>query len=223
MKILVKLPSRGRPKQFRDIVVAMNQAHESRGHDIHWLFTLDDDDPAREEAKGLTRAVPCGTSSYPPGNSTSKIHAINRDINECEYPWDILVVASDDMWPVTKGWDTIIREAMQRHFPDTDGMLWFPDGFQKRITTMPIMGRKFYRRFGYVYHPSYRSFWCDNEQTAVAQAHGKLLFIDHQLFEHRHPGNKGTAKRDDTYRRADAHEQTDKLNFQRRRMAGFPL
>lgn len=223
MNILVKLPSRGRPKQFRDVVVAMNQAHESRGYNIHWLFTLDKDDPTRDEAEGLTQAVPCGSSSYPPGNSTSKIHAVNRDINECEFPWDILVVASDDMWPVAQGWDTIIRNDMAKHFPDLDGMLWYPDGYQKRIITMPILGAKYYRRFGFVYHPSYKSTHCDNEQTEVAQAHGKVVFIDRQLFDHRHPGNGVRVPKDETYRKCDKDWKDDETNCKQRRLAGFPL
>jgi len=155
-----------------------------------FLVSLDSDDP---QLGGYVEDI--GTRSRI-GASESKIHAVNRDINEFDEPWDILVVASDDMWPVAKGWDTTIRNDMAKHFPDLDGMLWYPDGFQKRITTMPIMGRRYYNRFGFVYHPSYRSFWCDNEQTAVAQAHGKIVYIDQQLFEHRHTRNHGTANQD---------------------------
>lgn len=222
MNILVKLPSRGRPKQLRDVVVAMNQAHESRGYNIHWLITLDKDDPTREEAEKGTKAVPCGSVSYPPGNSISKIHAINRDINECPFKWDILVVTSDDMFPVAQGWDTIIREAMALHFPDLDGMLWFPDGYQKQITTMPIMGRRWYNRFRKVYHDSYRSFFCDNEQTEIAQAYGKLVYIDKQLFDHRHPDNGVRVKRDDTYTKSTPDWNADETNYKQRRAKGFP-
>lgn len=221
MNILVKLPTRGRPKQFCEVVNAMKSSAESI-ETMSFLVSLDNDDPTRSEANLCMAGT--GLDSWVSfADSASKIDAVNRDLNEHPRPWDILVVASDDMWPVAQGWDMIIRNDMARHFPDLDGMLWYPDGFQKRITTMPIMGRKFYQRFGFVYHPSYRSFWCDNEQTAVAQAHGKLVYIDQQLFEHRHPGNKATAKWDETYRRANPDEQADKLNFQRRRLAGFPI
>jgi len=214
LRILVKLPTRGRPKQSAEVVRKMRELMHG---ECLFLVSLDSDDP---QLGGYVEDI--GTRSRI-GASESKIHAVNRDINEFDEPWDILVVASDDMWPVAKGWDTIIRNDMAKHFPDLDGMLWYPDGFQKRITTMPIMGRRYYNRFGFVYHPSYRSFWCDNEQTAVAQAHGKIVYIDQQLFEHRHPGNHGTAKRDETYRRADPDKPADKLNFQRRRLAGFPI
>lgn len=222
MRILVKLPSRGRHKQLYDVVVSMNKAHDSGGHDIHWLFSLDSDDPTAEEAERLTKCVPCGSAEYPNGTSLSKIHAVNRDINECAYPWDILVVGSDDMFPVAQGWDTIIREAMAKHFPDTDGMLWFPDGHQKSITTMPIMGRKYYNRFLKVYHDSYRSFFSDNEQTEIAQAYGKLVYIDRQLFDHRHPDNGVKVVRDETYKRANKDWDADKRNYMQRRRNGFP-
>ena len=222
INLLIKLPSRGRPDQLLDVVRAMNMAHGSSGYNIHWLFSIDTDDKSMDGREREIKVIPCGTCDVERGLSTSKIHAINRDINECAYPWDIIVVASDDMWPVQEGWDTIIREAMQTHFPDTDGMLWFPDGHQKRISTMPIMGRKYYNRFRKVYHESYRSFFCDDEQTEIAQAHGKMVYIDRQLFDHRHPANSKSGKVDQTYLRANADWNADKLNYQRRRLAGFP-
>lgn len=211
MNLLIKLPSRGRPQQCAEVVRKMMAMAEQP---LHYLVSLDADDPAHPDLSTTDASIVVRRSS-------SKIHAINRDINECTYPWDILVVASDDMWPVAQGWDTIIHEAMQRHYPDTDGMLWFPDGHQKRICTMPIMGRKYYNRFRKVYHESYRSFFCDDEQTEIAQAHGKMTYIDQQLFDHRHPANSKSGKVDQTYLRANADWNADKLNYQRRRLAGF--
>jgi len=212
-RILVKLPTRGRPKQCEDVVRLMRE--KSDGTHLY-VVSVD---------KGDTYPV---FPAWPevlvvPGMSTSKIHAVNRDINECEFPWDILVVASDDMWPVAQGWDTIIRNDMAKHFPDLDGMLWYPDGYQKRIITMPILGAKYYRRFGFVYHPSYKSTHCDNEQTEVAQAHGKVVFIDRQLFDHRHPGNGVRVPKDETYRKCDKDWKDDETNCKQRRLAGFPL
>lgn len=215
MNILVKLPSRGRPEQLRDVVMSMMEKCDQT---CQFLVSVDTDDPTVKEFSEL----PPVNVQLAHGLSISKIHAINRDINECEYPWDILVVASDDMWPIVQGWDTIIREAMQKHFLDLDGMLWFPDGHQKRICTMPIMGRKYYNRFRHVYHPSYRSYFCDDEQTEIAQAHGKMVYIDQQLFEHRHPDNGAKVKRDDTYRKSVPDWQRDKQNYRERKAEGFP-
>lgn len=217
LRILVKLPSRGRPGQCRDVVLSMMGKQSG---ECDYLISIDADDPALstyvEAFQGLVVDVKIGTS-------LSKIDAINRDINECVYPWDILVVGSDDMFPVAQGWDTVIREAMAKHYPDTDGMLWFPDGYAKTLCTMPIMGRAYYSRFGHVYNPSYRSYFCDNEQQEVAEAHGKMFYIPQQLFSHRHPDNrvKGVPS-DPTYRKSIPDWAADQRNYHKRRRNGFP-
>ena len=216
LKILVKLPSRGRPKQCGDVIRAMQSMQDV---ECEYLVSLDHDDPSVEAYSKAFEGLDVWVKH---GKSESKIHAINRDVNGFDEPWDILVVGSDDMFPVAQGWDTIIREAMALHFHDLGGMLWFPDGYQKQITTMPIMGRRWFNRFGHVYHPSYRSFFCDNEQTEVAQAHGKLVYIDKQLFDHRHPDNGVRVKRDDTYTKSTPDWNADKANYIQRRAKGFP-
>lgn len=216
MRILVKLPSRGRPDQCGAVIRLMMS--NSAWH-CDYLVSLDHDDPAVD---GYSKAFDGLDVWVKRGRSESKIDAINRDVNGFGEAWDILVVGSDDMFPVAQGWDTVIRESMAKHYPDTDGMLWFPDGHQKSITTMPIMGRKYYQRFGAVYHPSYRSFFCDNEQTEIAQAYGKLVYIDRQLFDHRHPDNGVKVVRDETYKRANKDWDADKRNYMQRRRNGFP-
>lgn len=213
LKILVKLPTRGRPKQCRDVVTSMRVFSQEKRD---YLISVDEGDTPPDFTDLNADNVHVVT-----GKSDSKIHAVNRDVNEWKKPWDILVVASDDMWPIAREWDRAIVDAMALHFPDLDGMLWFPDGYTKNLCTMPIMGRRYYNRFGFVYHPSYRSEWCDNEQMEVAQAHGKMVYIDRQLFEHRHPANT-KVKLDSTYTKAMTKVSEDKDNYKQRRAKGFP-
>ena len=219
LRILVKLPTRGRPKQCAEVIRAMQ---EKQSGECTYLVSLDTDDPEFDKygpaLEGLNAIVK-------PGTSRNKIHAINRDIKEHGGDWDILVVASDDMWPIVQGWDEVIRQDMGAHYPSTDGMLWYNDGYANaKLNTMPIMGRAYFSRFGYVYHPSYRSFFCDDEQTEVAKAHGKVKYIPRQLFDHRHPDNRVPGvKSDDTYQRAIPHWHDDEMNYRQRRLKGFPL
>ena len=70
-----------------------------------------------------------------------------------------------------------IRQKMIKHFPDTDGVLWFFDGWRKDLNTLCIIGRKYYERFGYIYHPDYKSFWCDAEFTEVANKLKKQVLL----------------------------------------------
>lgn len=218
-RILVKIPTRGRPKQCAEVIRAMQ---EKQSGECTYLVSLDTDDPEFDKygpaLEGLNAIVRLGTSR-------DKVHAINRDINEHEGPWDILVVGSDDMWPIVQGWDEVIRQDMATHYPSTDGMLWYNDGYANaKLNTMPIMGLAYFRRFRNVYHDSYRSFFCDDEQTEVAKAHGKVKYIPRQLFDHRHPDNrvKGVFS-DDTYRRAIPHWHDDEMNYRQRRLKGFPI
>jgi hypothetical protein len=76
---------------------------------------------------------------------------------------------------------------MKEVYPDTDGVLWFFDGWRKDLNTLCILGRKYYDRFGYVYHPEYKSFWSDAEFTDVATILNKQTFIDKVIIRHLHP------------------------------------
>jgi hypothetical protein len=89
------------------------------------------------------------------------------------------------MIPEFSGYDSALRDNMEHYFPDTDGVLWFNDGFQKHnLNTLCILGRKYYQRFGYIYHPAYKSLWCDNEFTVVASLLKKQLYFDKVIIRH---------------------------------------
>jgi hypothetical protein len=51
------------------------------------------------------------------------------------------------------------------------------------------MGRDYYKRFNYIYHPSYLSVYCDNEATEVAKRLGKYLYKPDSVYTHLHPSN----------------------------------
>lgn len=209
MKILVHFPTKGRKEQAE--------------------YTLREYMARCENPDEVTYSLACNSDEDAPdmdivptvANFRSKIEAYNAI--PIYLHWDILVGASDDMWCVQNGWDTIIREAMEKNFPDTDGCLWFHDGSsQTDICTLPIMGREYYERTGYLYHPSYRSFWSDNEQTEVAYDAHKLYKDPRCLFKHQHPVWGGVMPIDRTYSEKSRDFQRDKRNFFYRKRKGFP-
>ena len=51
---------------------------------------------------------------------------------------------------------------------------------------MPIIDRKYYNRFGYVYYPEYRHMFCDTEFTHVADVLGRVLWRNDIEFPHLH-------------------------------------
>ena len=92
------------------------------------------------------------------------------------------------MIPVVKGYDTIIKNNMSKLYPDTDGVLWFNDGYQgNKLNTLCILGKKYYDRFGYIYNPEYISVWSDNEFMDVGNILGKQTYFDEVIIQHQHP------------------------------------
>ena len=213
MNILVKYPTRGRRDQFFDTV----QRYISTATTDQWQFLVSTDTNDRWMSDVTT--VTNGVVVH--GESRNKVDAINRDIDQSEYPWDIVLVIPDDMWPTGDGWDAKIISAMEQYYPDLDGMLWFNDGRQDAICTIPVLGRKYYDRFGYIYHPDYASFFCDDEQTAVATALGRVAKIDECIIKHEHPAWGGSMPRDQLYIRNDRYWRQDKNLFIRRKLHNF--
>lgn len=183
MKILFKYPTRDRPLKFSRCLTEYYKLIADKN--FRFVVTADNDDQSMNnpQLKAYLEQIP--QCEYFFGNNDSKISAINADIPEDD--WDILVLVSDDMIPEVAGFDNIIREKMTEHYPDLDGVLWFFDGWRRDLNTLCILGRKYYDRFGYIYHPAYKSFWCDAEFTEVAAKLGKQTFIDQVIIRHLHP------------------------------------
>jgi hypothetical protein len=142
MKLLVKLPTRGRKTKFLSVLKKYYDLCEDKDN-THFLISLDEDDSEMNDqhTKDVLRTYKNLTFIY--DNSKSKIDAVNRDIEKIVDSWDILLLASDDMIPQIIGYDIIIKNKMSEFFPETDGILWFNDGFQgNRLNTLCILGKK---------------------------------------------------------------------------------
>jgi hypothetical protein len=187
MKLLVKFPTRGRKTKFLSVLKKYYDLCEDKDN-THFLISLDEDDSEMNDqhTKDVLRTYKNLTFIY--DNSKSKIDAVNRDIEKIVDSWDILLLASDDMIPQIKGYDIIIKNKMSEFFPETDGILWFNDGFQgNRLNTLCILGKKYYERFNYIYHPDYKSCWSDNEFMEVGNILKKQIYIDQVIIKHEHP------------------------------------
>src|SRR6478609_9777381 len=144
MRLLVKYPTRARPQIFLTRLKEWLDAAAQPAL-LSVLVSYDEDDATMTpeviaQAEAMHPSCVCHS-----GISTSKIHAINRDMDKAG-DWDVVIVVSDDFFCRRKGWDDVIREQMTKHFPDTDGSLWIFDGAQRLINTLPCLGRKFYER-----------------------------------------------------------------------------
>jgi hypothetical protein len=205
------------------------------------VVSVDNDDPVMNNPEMISFLNEIPNLKYYFSDNKSKIEAINADIPDSD--WDILVLISDDMIPEVKGFDNIIRQKMEEHYPDTDGVLWFFDGWRKDLNTLCILGRKYYDRFGYIYHPSYESFWSDAEFTDVANLLNKQTYFDQVIIRHLHPdivmqdektakkfanlfpeyANKGSAGHDGLWQKNSIEGDPDHKVYLDRKEKGFNL
>ncbi len=218
MKILCKFPSRERPDKF---IANLKKCIElSTLPDTSYLISLDYSDPNHIKYIDFIIELNNPNIQFELGYSRNKVHAVNRDIELYKNEWDILVVVSDDQVPQFAGWDEKISITMEERFPDTNGTLWFSDGYQPRISTQSIIGKKRYEEFGYIYHPSYKSLWCDNEFTEV---NSQCTYISTKcIFKHEHFSNNPNIRPDAMMRRTESFYHEDAGNYKQRKLKGFP-
>lgn len=215
MRILVKYPTRSRPELF----LTRLKEYISKASDnssIQYIVSCDEDDVTMtKEVIEAAKSMHTNVSIYS-GKGVSKIEACNRDIEKAN-DWDIILLISDDMHVKINGWDSRIRE----DFKGFNGCVWYWDKAQKSICTLSCMHHDYYEIDGYLYHPSYDSFFCDNEYTLVAQNRNKMKFIGIPMIQHVHPGWDASVPSDKLYDRNNISWDKDLNNFNKRQANGF--
>ena len=220
--ILYNFATRNRPDKFFLVIDEIYRL--SKRKDFIILVKCDDDDILMNNEVIKSKLESYDNLITIWGKSNNKIHAINRDINELTKPWDILVNMSDDMVPVQEGFDEVIVKDMNIQYPDLDGVLHYNDGHLGGVLmTLSIMGKKYYDRFNYVYHPDYCSFFCDNEAMEVAKYLNKYIYINNFIIEHRHPQHGCPNENDILYMQNNKYWDIDHITFNKRKDKGYDI
>lgn len=182
LKLLIKFPTRNRPDKFFNVLD--RYYHLLRGGNYEFVISCDIDDKSMNNNTVISRLKSYENLEYYFDNNKSKIEAVNNNIKDKNF--DVLLLASDDMLPVVEGYDVFIRDVYSNYKEgSTDFVLWLNDGFQgKNLNTLSIMGKQFYDRFNYIYHPDYKSLFCDTEFTHVITQTGKFVYMDKVLIKH---------------------------------------
>lgn len=218
MKILIKFPTRNRLDKF---FYALDRYYEyaNDNDNLSVLVSCDTDDNVMNSPKTLERLSLYKNLSVDFSDNKSKIEAVNKNVPRDGY--DIILLASDDMIPIVKGYDQIIRDRMRLHYLDTDGVLWFNDGLQgSRLNTLCILGKKYYDRFGYIYHPEYKSLYADNEFTEVSVNLGKVTYFNDIIIKHEHY-SIDESKNDELYKVNDSFIEYDRNVWLNRKNSGY--
>lgn len=221
-KILFKYASRSRSiKFFGGLDNILKNLSDIENFCI--LVSLDVDDITMNNPATINRLTEY-VKAYPQkiivkfGHSKNKIDAINRDVNEIKeiFDFDILVNFSDDMEFIQHSFDDIIRDKFFCNYADLDGNIHFNDGYTNdNLSTMSIIGRKYYDKFNYIYHPSYHSLWCDNEYTELAKRNQKIIYFHERIFNHNHPANVGGFI-DEQLIKTESFAEIDRQNYEQR-------
>jgi hypothetical protein len=228
MKILFKYTTRSRRSNFlRGIDSIVNNIADKSNY--HILISVENE--FHDAAMHPLPQLDCPhTYCVNPGKPTTKVDAINRDLNEftkvCD--WDIVVNMSDDMVFTQYGFDDIIRDCFKLEGWEGynspfffDKCVHFPDGVtNEALISMSILGIDYYNRDKYIYHRDYKSLYCDEEVMAVAKIRGCYKYVDKHIFKHLHPAH-GNAPNDAQYQHTESFHPIDGATFQRRKANGF--
>lgn len=228
MKISIIHPSRSRPQQAHATYKKwMSSAKNSS--DIQYIVSIDSLDHewveyinnffynnAWHTVPELGRQVLYDKNLFVVKEyNDSAIDAINTAVKECS--GDLLIVVSDD-FDCPFHWDVALLEMLNGK---EDFLVKTRDGIQKTLITLPIMDRKYYNRFGYIYNPEYKHMFCDQEMTAVGHLLGRVIELP-ITFPHNHYTTNKTRK-DHINEKNDATWNQGKEVFQRNMQNNFGI
>lgn len=213
MDVLIKWASRSRPHIFRK-VLPLWQADET----ARFLVTIDADDSSMNNAEMLAFLDVQPRLKYRVGDSNGKIEAMNDGLDE--ETWNgLLIMAQDDVLPTRSDYAQHIAKLFQQHFPDGDGVLHLFDGYRSDLNTSVCCDRKYFDRFGYIYHKDYRSDFADNEWDEVARSLNRSVYVPECVLKHEWIRLTGE---DALNRYNESFFPRDKVVFEARKSAGFP-
>ena len=218
--ILFKYPTRSRPELFLK-TLGIYCDFLSGDYSYKFLISCDADDESMNNPAMIKKIkdIPNTELHFNPPIQT-KISAVNSNLSGQEFK--ILFLISDDMIPAKRDYDKIVIRDMEKHFGyDQFGALHYNDGrVGNALNTLSIMNKKMYDYFGYIYHPSYISLWCDNEYTDITRIMGTVKYIDEIIIVHKWIDVIGGA--DKLLKRNDTFFNQDNINYNARRKQGFP-
>lgn len=191
-------PSRQRPDiAIQTAVTWLNRLYDKGS--VEYLLSVDKSDPTlKDYARNFK------DERILVNDNKSAIEAINYAATIAT--GNIFVVMSDD-FDCPKHWDKLLLDALEGK---EDYIVKTPDACQPWIITLPILDRKYYDRFGYIYNPAYAHMFVDTEMTHVANLLGRVIDVP-VLFQHRHytqvggqPKDEVNVKNDSTWYQGEA-------------------
>jgi len=170
-------------------------------NNIEYVLSLDSDEDgdAYDNAFGLLMNGAVKNIVFPNQNAVQAFNA-----GAAHSTGNLLVCIGDDFNQPPFHWDEALLtqlEGKEDYIVKTGDKCSKVSYSQPWIITLPIMDRKYYERFGYVYYPEYQHMFCDTELTHVADLLDRKITLDIK-FPHNHYSLMKTAP-DEISRKAD--------------------
>lgn len=198
MKVSLIHPSRSRPELAKKVYDEwMGKA--ANPDEIEYILSLDNSDPQLKSYlfNSFSDIYFSNRLSFTVNENGSAIEAIN--VAATLATGDLLVVVSDD-FGCPQNWDVDLLNAVKGR-EDFIVKTW--DGLQPWLITLPILDRKYYERFGFVYNPAFKHLFCDTLMTVQGDLLGKTIKSDLH-FPHKHHTQKGGIPKDEVSKKNDA-------------------
>lgn len=216
--LIVFFPTKARPAKF--FTVFRKYHNLKRDNNTRFIVTIDTSDPTMYNKNVIDTIQLFGDTTLQFNETPGKIAACNYGVKDHVKDGDVILLASDDMIPQIEGYDTSILNDFAKWFPEGDGVLHYYDG-HTRLNTMCCLDKKYFDRFGYLYHPAYKSLFCDNEFMDVASMLNRQVFIRETIIRHEHYSN-GHGRPDRLMMYNEKFYKQDMETFNRRKDEGFP-
>jgi hypothetical protein len=112
-------------------------------------------------------------------NCDNTVTMINHNLDQLD--WDIVLPIFRNCIATTNGFDSHIKDIYLENFPNLDGCLWL-DSNCKDINMFPIIGRKYYEKFNYIYNPIYTKRNFEKEFSEVLKLTNQYFFVEEKYF-----------------------------------------
>lgn len=137
----------------------------------HFLVSYSGDEDALKNVQAKLAAY--SNLTLIPTKDLAKVESLNSGIKDKINAYDLVLVATIDIEPAVPNFDKVLVDAVSKSFPDLDGVLNNVSIGRESINFAPVIGKKYYQRFGYAYNPVYTTSGCERELTCVSRILGK--------------------------------------------------
>lgn len=183
--------------------------------------------PTYRRAEKLARCVASLLNAHdflrivilPDNRRVGMVTLINEELSRSDA--DIIISCSDDMEFFPETISHVIY-AMEKNFPDTEGVIGLKQIEFDNEGTLFAFGQKFLQRFPnkWAFCPDYKALYFDTELYDFAISSGLFVFCHDALVHHYHP-SAYPKEMDDTHKIGRVLSQNDSFVYEQRKAKGL--